>query len=353
MDASRTASTPSRNDNGSLSREGRNPDVRISELGFSAGTDSSSSPTANSTATGTAAHGDHSSLSPSTNVLNISFADEVPELRCSASELIDDGNDVRFQPLSNSFSTTPSAPRYEVHSGREEWEAELQKAQSYTFEAIDWYREWRGGMQGRAQSTLDNSQRLLTRLFTEPVLDDPLLGRLRPPVLPELLRPDIGKVLIYEIADGLRDLGDVAGDLLCEFRAFAKWVCEDGAYLRKSGVNLRQRYGVLVCPLGDRDIKRRKVKSKVFLPRVELLLSIFEAIYDWAVNATSNKWTAWGTATVTTLCFETGMRGVEVRHLCFEDHPGGIFNPLNVRSAKNTSPRNAQVNPWGWNLLND
>ena len=82
---------------------------------------------------------------------------------------------------------------------------------------------------------------------------------------------------------------------------------------------------------------------------------LFEAIYDWACCATRWRWTAWRTAAATTLCFESGLRGVEACGLRFEDQPFGcvlgperLLNPLSVASAKGGDPREVLANPWGW-----
>lgn len=356
MDSERsTLDTNGDRDIDSLSQESRNPDTPILDLGFRSQADTGSAPGDTRMVAEERRLLDSDPLSSGTTVLNISFETEIVDLRSRTSALIEEGDCVRFQPSASSSSTAPHHLSFEVPA--EDRAAELTEATAYTFEAIAWYREWRDGMQGRTTDTLDNGDRLLQRLFREPVIYDPILSGFRPPTLPELLRPDSGKRLILQVARGLEDLGDVAGDLLRAFRAFATFICDNGACL-PSEVNLRTRYGALVCPLGEGDIRRREPKSTVHLPRIETMPLLFEAIYDWACCATRWRWTAWRTAAATTLCFESGLRGIEACGLRFEDQPFGcvfgpedLLNPLSVASAKGGEPREVLVNPWGWELL--
>jgi integrase len=122
-------------------------------------------------------------------------------------------------------------------------------------------------------------------------------------------------------------------------------------------VNLRKRWGTIVSPIRPGELPPRARKSDVFLPRLELMAAIYEAIYDWALSSRV-KWTSWRTATATTLCFESGLRGAEARWLDFDDQLfvaergiDALLNPLNVRSAKGMPPRQARVGDWGWTLL--
>jgi integrase len=261
----------------------------------------------------------------------------------------------RFQPPANTISTGELQLTFEVPPA--DWEAEVAEAQAHTFEAIAWYRECRRDLMNRAKRTLDKDEALLTRLFREPLLYDPILERWRAPLLPELLRPDDGRRMLLHIARGLQELGgQVWIDLLTAFRAMANFLVDNSATL-PSGVNLRKRWGPLVCPLRTGELPQRTRQREVFLPRLELMPVIYEAIYDWAL-AHRVKWSGWRTATATTLCFESGLRGAEARWLDFSDQlfdvnlgVAGLPNPLNVRSAKRMPPRQAKVGDWGWMLL--
>jgi integrase len=357
MNGSAHDSAPRRNDIESLPREGRNPDVPIPELGFQAAAEQSPAATEPRIAPAVACSSDNETMSLRTNVLNVSFETELRDLRSAPSELVPEGDSVRFRPVANSTSTIAVPLCLDVQSTDESraarWAEELREATEHTVEAIGYYRDWRGTMQKRSERTLDKGDYLLGRLFREPLIKDPILGHWRPPVLHELLRPDSGRLMILQIARGLEDLApdtNLAYDLLAAFRVFARFVSGDAAVL-PSGVDLRKHYGALVCPLGDRDLKRPTPKSTVFLPPYESMPLIHDAIYDWAASR-RNKWTAWRTATAVTLCFESGLRGIEARRLSFEDQAGGdVFNPLAVRSAKDTPPREVIVDPWGWELL--
>lgn len=293
-----------------------------------------------------------------TDVLSAHRAAELPRLASQEHVLVEEDQESmpRFRPVASSTSTL----RYEImfHGPSEEWQVEVAEATAHTFEAIDAYLEYRAEVRRLDPETLKATGRRLRRFYSTPLIDDPLLGCVRPVTLSEFLGRDSGTRIAIHIARELFALHEGAAiDLLRTVRPFARWVCLSGAEL-PSGVNLRERYGPLVCPIGDRDLPRRTPKSEVFLPDFERMIDIFEETISWARGRTRCQAHAFRTAAITTTCFETGMRGAEARALCLDDQlfrrDAGIAdlrNPVNVRSAKNAPPRQVVVNPYGWSFL--
>lgn len=277
----------------------------------------------------------------------------LPSLIESEYYLRKEEGDLRFR-LSSASSSTRAHVCFNVRP--DDHLARYLEDQALTDEAIEWQLTWNRKMRRLADSTLSRQEQLLKRFFRNPCIPDPVLG-LRAPTAREVLQPDFGRIIVIYARDGLADFGDgVVIDFLTALRRFCRFICTNGAAL-PSGVNLRAVWGTLVCPIGDRDIPKRKPQSTVFLPSLATMQSIFEAIQEWA-SRQRKQVTAWRTAAITILCFESGMRGVEARRgslseQLFDRHRGieALTNPLCIHGAKGGPDREVQINPFGWDML--
>jgi len=230
----------------------------------------------------------------------------------------------------------------------------LEEAIEHTRLAIEWWADYRTTVSGRRSKDV---VRRVERLFESEIFWDPILGCYRAVTLPELMRPDVGKTLIRVLKPDLENLlGEVGLDMLRAARVFMRFIQNHGAQT-PNGPNLRKRWGHLVCPIDDFELPKRKVKSEVFLPHLDQLAAIYEAVVDWA-TAWRRPTTGWRTATIFVLCMESGLRGIEARTLslsdqCFDLRAGvaSIQNPLVVLSAKGQPPRLVSVLDYGFAFL--
>jgi integrase len=279
---------------------------------------------------------------------------QLPDLSKQPYRLEKDDNIMRYSPRQTA-TTTKVVFAFDIAPA--DWQADIERDRGLTDELIEWQATWNTVVRGLSEGTIKRQKQLLARFFSEPFIDDPVTG-MRPPTAREVLRPDLGKVIVLYATHALNELSaDLAIDLLCAVRRFCRFVCENGAAL-PSGFNLRELWGPLVCPIGDGDIPKRKPKTQVYLPGVATVQWIYDAALDWA-GSQRKQLTAWRTATVFIDCMESGMRGVEARRASLADQlfdrTLGIWaltNPLNIRSAKGGPDRQVEVRPYGWDMLN-
>ena len=287
-------------------------------------------------------------------VVELAYDEDVlPTLSSVESYPEKDGDTMRFVASSRS-STTRSHVTFEV--GGEDYLARYMEECELTRKLIEWQATWNRQMRRLNADTISRQTQLLTRFFSHPFIVDPVLG-LRPPTARELLQPDLGRAIVLLARESLEDFGEgIVIDFLNAVRRFGRFVCENGAAL-PNGENVRQLWGTLVCPIGDGDIPKRKPKSDVFLPRIELMPSIFEASIDWA-GRQRKQVTAWRTVTLTIVCFESGIRGVEAREASLADQlfdlaagVAGVPNPICIHSAKGGPDREVEIDPFGFDMF--
>lgn len=340
--------------NDSLSVESRNPAIPSPNLGFPLAPNGNVSPRVSGMDGGLAVSRNNEPF-PSEFGIPLAYdADLLPELFSMEYSPEKDGEKVRFLPSPHSSATRTYVS---LTVGGDDYQARYEEDRELTRGLVAWQAQWGRDMRGLSESTVCRQEQLLRRFFEEPLIADPLLG-LRPPTARELLQPDAGRVLVLHAKKALAESypEGVVIDFLNAIRRFARFICENGAAL-PSGENVRKRWGQLVCPIGDHEIPKRRSKSDVFLPPIELMPAIFEATQDWA-GVQRKPVTAQRTAAVTTLCFQSGMRGVEARRASLDYMPfdrslgvAGLPNPLALKSAKNTPPRPVLVDPFGFDSL--
>lgn len=237
----------------------------------------------------------------------------------------------------------------DMHITRFTSRADYDEAHRHTIEAIDYYLAWGSEFRGLAPATIRKRRGYLDRLFNTELIYDLGIGCSRCFTVPDLMQPGHGKKLVLTLHECLTDdlgLEDVALDLLAELRPFLRFIADGGAVL-PSGVNLVDRWGALVSPIANGDIRKRKPKSEVFLPRPEQMLPIYKEIADWA-DGGRRKATAARAAALLIGALCTGMRGAELRNLRLDDQfENRLTNPFAVHSAKGGDPRLVTADEFG------
>jgi integrase len=232
---------------------------------------------------------------------------------------------------------------------------DLAEAVCHTQEAIEFYLHHLANRRKRSRGIIEQARRHLRDLFALEIYPDPVLELLRPLTLPELLQRDGGRLLFFHLQDQFDDLGlgDVGNDKLAVLRKFSRFIAETA--LLPSGTNLRKRWGpVLVAPIQDGEIERRKTRTKAQVPPIEMMPLIYEAIYEWEQLPGRRSASAPTTACLTRTAFGSGARGAELRNATlkeqlFERQHGPMALPawLLLPSAKSDDYRRANLDPFG------
>jgi integrase len=226
--------------------------------------------------------------------------------------------------------------------------------------AIETFLNWRREMRGLSEHTIaSNGSRLRRILDGAELVYDRRLAIWRPFTLREILSPGYGRPVVLAIKRALIDdfgLDDVGYDILRDLRVFCRSIC-DGGNVLDDGTDLSECWGLLACPLNDRDIPKRTVKTEVHLPRPDDLSTIYAAALDFAAGRKRTR-VGYRTAVEFVLGCESGMRGIEICSLELRDQhydrdrgPQTIDNPLVVENAKVGGWRAPFVESYGFELL--
>ncbi len=339
--------------NDSLADKTRNPAIPSPNLVFPAALVAPSALAAYGTDTGVAGACNNQQLSKQITVEFFYDEDVLPELSTAAFYLEQSDDDMRFIPAVGSATTRE---RVCFTAGGEDYLAHYLRDCELTQKLIAWEARWNREMRDLTKGTVDRQQQLLLRFFANPCIPDPVLG-LRPPTAREVLEPHLGRVIVLRAREALADFPTgVMIDFLNAVRRFARFVSENGAAL-PSGENVALLWGRLACPIDDRDIPKRKPKRGVLLPSIELMDAIYDAIVDWAERQRKQV-TAWRTAALVIVCFESGLRGVEARGASLSDQVfdrSGRFdalpNRLAIHGAKGGPDRLVEVDRYGFEFL--
>ena len=345
--------------NNMLENQSRTPAIPPLNLGFPISIEDTDGNPQTGMESGVIASDDRDLLEGKTSVLLEYVEPCLPDLFHTNYEPSEEGGRVRFEPPTTSTTTaarvTFSAP--EGPHSYEECEAEYGRDRKLTAEATAWFAAYALEMRGIGEARVKRLVALLNKFFDLPFVEDSVLG-VRPASARDLLTPGFGRIIALQAARALGDdlgeeLEDLKNDYLRAVRQFTGFLCNNGAVL-ESGVDLQKVWGVLAPPLGDRDIPKRKTKSEVYLPRIEGMPDIYEAINDWA-RLQRKQVTAWRTASIINHCFGTGTRGVETRILALEDQlfdrrfgVDALTNPLNQPGSKGGPDRRTYVDEFAW-----
>ena len=263
-----------------------------------------------------------------------------PYLREHDAQLDEDGA-VRFAATSTStglpvyYSTPPANP-----------ESEFRRQHALTLQAIDEYAAFMVEARGNKAITANNKRGYLMRLFGDPLVWDEALGRRRALTLPEVMRPGYGPRVVTQMRRQLAEDGfpeSVIGDLLRALRTFGRYL--ERHYVLDNGVNLVDRYGPLVCPVADRDVRPRPRKRPHGLPTDEGVRRICDYVISQWAPMQRQKGPAHRNGTMFVTALGCGARGKELRdaphHQPFLESDGMLL----LNRSKSGHERAALVDP--------
>lgn len=296
-------------------------------------------------------------LPESDNTLLSCGEHEIVDLQSSTVSYINVGNSSGEFIPAKTTSITPKKGRIMLPALFADAD-ELAEAVAHTAEAKAVFLERNLEEKGLSESRQQSYRRSLRRAFETELFYDPMIGRHRAITVPELLVEDHGRLAVSCLRQLLGDdlgLDDVVCDVLRDLRVFLRSISDGGALL-PSGVNLRRRWGILVCPIADGDVPKRQQTSHLQVPDEGLIPLIYEASLEWARSR--RRKTGYRSAVMLITAFGSGMRGAELRSIRNEQllyprilGPGAIPNPLVIKNAKTGGYRGPQIDPYPFELL--
>lgn len=182
-------------------------------------------------------------------------------------------------------------------------------------------------------------------------------------VLPDLLLPGQGKRTIDLLDTTLAKLDEaISYRLLSDLRVFLRAIADQGAHvLYAEGVDLKARYGPLVCPIGR---LRRPPSPTSILPPLDKrsMERLYAAMFAWPSlrgRGGELRLVDWRSVLDLLLAFEGGLRAAEIVLLVLGDqwleNVNGLphlSNPLKVSGVKGGGLRDAYLEADGLKMLN-
>lgn len=228
-----------------------------------------------------------------------------------------------------------------------------EQARRLSEDAVDSWLDWRGTMQDLSPDTIKQSASDI-RTLLEIEVWDPGLNMARTLTVADLLAPGRGAEVVRRLRLALEDAGmrdTVIVRLLRNLRVFARYTVEH--HVLACGIDLRELYGPLACPLGDRDVPRTRSNRHCSLPTPDEMPRIYEAATEWASSRGRQPIAAHRTVTGLVIGFDGGLRGREIRRIDLADQiydrslTAPALTKLQITFSKNGEGREVPLSPYG------
>lgn len=238
---------------------------------------------------------------------------------------------------------------------------EYQIQHALTLRALDEFLEWKALFENRAKGTVALHERHLKKVFLEQLVSDAQVG-MRALTLVDLMLPGQGRaamMVLRRILDGWLSSPELVWDVLRSLKVFLDWLAS--SYVLSDGTDLCARYGVLVSPVRDGEIPKRRPKRPHGLPDDEGVRRICDFLLtDWAPSRLARRdlrihpHCMYRNLVMFILALMSGLRGGEIRSLRVVDQinfeSAGKLH-LRAEETKTTRSRDPIVEPAGRELL--